>query len=132
MRVGDGGEVFAVDLQQEMLEILQGKLQPEGLMSRIRTHHCKPDSINLPSDLNGTFDGAFTIFVVHEVPDPARLFREISALLKPGGFLFYTEPPLVVSGSEFRENLGLAERAGFRQTDRFLYFVNRTAVLRKE
>jgi ubiquinone/menaquinone biosynthesis C-methylase UbiE len=130
-RVGDGGQVFSVDLQEEMLGILRGKMEPEGLLPRIMTHRCKPDSINLPADLNGTFDAAFTIFVVHEVPDPAKLFREIALLLKPGGTLFYTEPPFIVSGKEFRDNLALAEEAGFRQVDRSLFFVNRAAVLRK-
>jgi ubiquinone/menaquinone biosynthesis C-methylase UbiE len=130
-RVGGSGQVFAVDLQEEMLKILRGKLEPEGLLPRITTHQCRPDSINLPPDLNGTFDAAFTIFVVHEVPDPAKLFREIALLLKPGGTLFYTEPPLIVSGREFKENLALAEEVGFRQIDRSLFFVNRASVLRK-
>jgi ubiquinone/menaquinone biosynthesis C-methylase UbiE len=131
-QVGGNGQVFSVDVQEEMLGILREKLEPEGLMPRIRTHQCRPDSINLPAELNGTFDAAFTIFVVHEVPDPAKLFGEIALLLKPGGTLFYTEPPLVVSGKEFRENLALAEEAGFRQVDRFFYFVNRAVVLRKD
>lgn len=130
-RVGEIGQVWSVDLQEEMLAILRGKLGPEELMSRIRTHRCEPDSIGLPPDLNGTFDVAFTIFVVHEVPDPAKLFREIALLMKPGGTLFYTEPPFIVSGKEFRENLALAEEAGFRQVDKMLFFVNRAAVLRK-
>ncbi len=130
-RVGDNGQVFSVDLQEEMLKILRGKLEPEGLLSRITTHKCKPDSIGLPSEMNGTFDAAFTIFVVHEVPDPAKLFQEIALLLKPGGTLFYTEPPFIVSGKEFRENLALAEEGGFLQIDRSLFFVNRAAGLRK-
>ena len=100
-------------------------------MSRIRTHQCRPDAIGLPADLYGTFDAAFTIFVVHEVPDPATLFREIALLMKPGGTLFYTEPPFIVSGKEYRENLALAEEAGFLQTERFFFFLNRAAVLRK-
>jgi SAM-dependent methyltransferase len=131
-RVGDDGQVFSVDLQEEMLGILRGKMGAEGLLSRVTTHRCLPDSINLPEDLDGTFDAAFTIFVVHEVPDPAKLFQEIADLLKPGGTLFYTEPPFIVSGREFRENLALADEAGFRQVDRFLYFVNRAVVLRRE
>ena len=130
-QVGENGQVFSVDLQAEMLKILQSKLEPEGLMSRIRTHQCIPDSIDLPAELNGTFDAAFTIFVVHEVPDQAKLFREIALLLKPGSTLFYTEPPFVVSGKEFRENLALAEKAGFLQVEKSLFFVNRAVTLRK-
>ncbi|MDD4136759.1 MAG: class I SAM-dependent methyltransferase [Methanoregula sp.] len=130
-RVGKSGQVFSVDLQEEMLGILRGKLEPEGLMPRITTHRCKSDTLNLPADLNGTFDAAFTIFVVHEVPDPAKLFRELVLLLKPGGTLFYTEPPFIVSGNEFRDNLALAEGAGFRQVEKSFFFVNRAAVLKK-
>jgi len=131
-RVGESGLVYSVDLQEEMLLILREKLETEGLMPRIRTHRCEPDSINLPGDLNGTIDAAFTIFVVHEVPDPAKLFREIAALLRPGGTLYYTEPPFIVSGREFRDNLALAEDAGFRLVETKFFFVNRAAVLKKE
>jgi ubiquinone/menaquinone biosynthesis C-methylase UbiE len=130
-RVGENGQVFSVDLQEEMLRIVREKMETEGLLSRVRTHQCEPDSINLPADLNGTFDVAFTIFVVHEVPDPAKLFQEIAALLKTGGTLFYTEPPFVVSGREFRDNLALAEEEGFLQLERSFFFVNRASVLRK-
>ena len=47
-RVGDSGQVYSVDLQEEMLGILRGKLGPEGLLPRITTHRCEPDSIGLP------------------------------------------------------------------------------------
>jgi len=130
-RVGENGQVFSVDLQEEMLRILRGKMDTEGLSPRVTTHQCKPDSINLPPEMNGTFDAAFTIFVVHEVPDPAKLFREIALLLKPGGTLFYTEPPFIVSGKEYRKNLALAEETGFLQVERSLFFVNRAVGLRK-
>ncbi len=130
-RVGDNGTVFAVDLQKEMLGILREKLEPEGLLPRVRTHQCEPASINLPLELNGTFDVAFAIFVVHEVPDPAKLFTEIAVLLRPGGKLFYTEPPFVVSGREFRDNLALAVGTGLQPIERSFFFLNRSAVLKK-
>ena len=129
--VGENGKVFSVDLQSEMLAIVRGKMDSENLGPRVTTHQCKPDSINLPPDLNGTFDFATAIFVVHEVPDPEKLFREIAALLKEGGTFFFSEPPLIVSGKEFRDKIALAEEAGFVQKDRFLYFVNRAAVFVK-
>lgn len=131
-RVGDGGQVFAVDLQEEMLVIVWEKLEKEGLLSRIRTHQCTPDSINLPPELNGTFNLATAIFVVHEVPDPEKLFREIYALVKPGGTFFYSEPPFIVSGKEFAEHLAEAEAAGFQLDGRSWYFLNRAAVFKKE
>ena len=100
-RVRENGTVIAADLQEEMLEILRGKLGPEGLLSRVKTHRCQPDSLDLTPDRDGQVDVAFAIFVVHEVPDREKLFREIAAMLVPGGLFFYSEPPIIVSGSEF-------------------------------
>jgi SAM-dependent methyltransferase len=130
-RVGDTGFVIAADLQQEMLSLLRDKMEHEGLMPRIRTHLCAPDTIGLPPELNGTIDIVFAIFVVHEVPDPLKLFKEISSLLKPEGLFFYSEPPFIVPGAEFRENLAEAERTGLRLVETRLFFVNRAALLRK-
>ncbi|MCK9593723.1 MAG: class I SAM-dependent methyltransferase [Methanoregula sp.] len=131
-KTGDTGIVIAVDLQEEMLRLLREKLEPEGLMPRIRTHKCAQDSIGLSPEWNGKIDVAFAIFVVHEVPDPKKLFREISSLLRPGALLFYSEPPFIVGGAEFRDNLALAQEAGLRVIESRLFFVNRAAVLRKE
>jgi len=130
-RVGDTGTVIAVDLQEEMLRILREKMEREGLMSRIRTHQCAPDTLGLSPEVDGTVDVAFAIFVVHEVPDPRKLFREISSLLVPGGLFFYSEPPFVVPGKEFRANLAEAEKAGLKAVEQRFFFVNRAAVLRK-
>jgi SAM-dependent methyltransferase len=129
-RVGDTGTVIAVDLQEEMLRILREKMELEGLMPRIMTHQCTSDTPGLPPELYGTVDVAFAIFVVHEVPDPRKVFREISSLLVPEGLFFYSEPPFIVSGREFRANLAEAEEAGFRLVEQRFFFVNRAAVLR--
>jgi len=129
--VGDAGLVIAVDVQEEMLRILREKLGPERLLPRIRAHRCRPDTLDLLPDLAGTIDVAFAIFVVHEVPDPDRLFRELAALLVPGGLLFISEPPFVVNGREFRVTVSRAEAVGFRVVDSGFYLVNRSAVLRK-
>ena len=74
---------------------------------------------------------AFTIFVVHEVPDSKRLFREIHALLKPGGLLFFAEPLFIVPGTEFQNTLLRAKDIGFELVERRRLFVNRAAVLKK-
>jgi ubiquinone/menaquinone biosynthesis C-methylase UbiE len=130
-RVGDTGTVIAVDLQEEMLRILREKMEYEGLMPRIRTHQCAPDTLGLPGELDGTVDVAFAIFVVHEVPNPQKLFREISSLLVPEGLFFYSEPPFIVPGREFRASLAVAESAGLRLAEQRFFFLNRAAVLRK-
>jgi SAM-dependent methyltransferase len=131
-RVGDSGLVIAVDVQEEMLRLLRENLGPEGLMPRVRMHRCEPDSIGLSPELDGSIDIAFTIFVVHEVPDPGRLFAEIAALLVPGGILFLSEPPFIVPGKEFRATISRAEGAGLSLVEERFLFVNRAGILRKE
>ncbi|NLX50152.1 MAG: methyltransferase domain-containing protein [Methanospirillum sp.] len=131
-QVGKQGLVLAVDVQEEMLEILRRNLDTTGLISRVQTHRCGPDSLDLSPDLDGSLDAAFLIFVVHEVPDPAGLFSGIAALLRPGGTLFLSEPAFYVSGREFQETLSLAEKAGFATVQRLFLFVNRAAVLRRK
>jgi ubiquinone/menaquinone biosynthesis C-methylase UbiE len=130
-RVGDHGVVIAVDLQEEMLRILREKMEQENLMPRIRTYQCLSDTLNLPPEMNGTIDVAFAIFVIHEVPNPLKVFKEIASLLVPGGILFYSEPPVIVPGREFRVHLTEAADAGFTVLERRFYFVNRAVVLQK-
>jgi ubiquinone/menaquinone biosynthesis C-methylase UbiE len=130
-RTGDSGRVFAVDLQAEMLGILREKLGPEGLMPRIRTHQCTPDTIGLSPEWDGRIDIAFTIFVVHEVPDSKKLFREIHSLLKPGGQVFFTESLFIVKRDEFRNSLLNAQDVGFELVQTTRLFVHRAAVLKK-
>jgi ubiquinone/menaquinone biosynthesis C-methylase UbiE len=130
-RCGERGRVIAVDLQKEMLQLLQEKLRPEGLLPRVRTHQCAPDSIGLSPEWDGTIDVAFTIFVVHEVPDSKRLLREIHALLKPGGLLFFAEPLFIVPGTEFQNTLLRAKDIGFELIEKRRLFVNRAALLKK-
>ena len=131
-RVGDTGMVLAVDVQEEMLRILREKLGPEGLLPRIKTHRCDPDSLALSPEHDGKINVAFTIFVVHEVPDAAKLFQEISALLVPGGLLFISEPPIIVSGKDSGIHFRWLRKQGYSSVERRLFFVNRAAVLRKE
>jgi 2-polyprenyl-3-methyl-5-hydroxy-6-metoxy-1,4-benzoquinol methylase len=74
---------------------------------------------------------AFTIFVVHEVPDSKQLFREIHSLLKPGGQVFFAEPLFIVRSDEFRNSLLKAQDVGFELVETTSLFINRAAVLKK-
>ena len=130
-KTGETGTVIAADLQEEMLRVLRENLGPEGLMPRIITHRCLPDRIGLSQEWDGRIDAAFAIFVVHEVPDAPALFREIASLLAPGGLLFISEPPIVVSGREFRITVNQATDAGLVKVEDRSFFINRAAVFRK-
>ena len=108
--VGDTGKVIAVDLQDEMLQVLREKAAREGLESRIITHKSGPDRINISDKV----DFALAFYMVHEVPDVEAFLREIAALLKPKAKLLIVEPRFHVSASSFRRALEAAQRGGLK------------------
>ena len=81
--VGSKGRVIAVDLQQKMLDVLQKRARKAGVLDRIRTHRCEPDSIGLDEPV----DFALAFYSAHEVPDLRRLLGEIHGSLRPQGRL---------------------------------------------
>ena len=109
-RVGPAGQVLAVDLQPAMLERLQARLDSQAIHN-VGTLHAALGAGMLPA---GTFDRAFLVTVLGEIPDRLGTLREILSALKPGGLLSVTEvfpDPHYQSRQTVRR---LAEAAGFR------------------
>ena len=106
--VGNNGQVIAVDLQQQMLDVLLKRATKEGVADRIRPHHCEPDRLGI----EGPVDFVLAFAMVHEVPDARRLLTEIHSCLKPGGRLLVAEPRLHVSVRAFAETVSVAQDAG--------------------
>jgi ubiquinone/menaquinone biosynthesis C-methylase UbiE len=106
--VGESGKVIAVDLQEEMLQIVREKAAQQGLESRIVTHKSGPDRIGLSEKV----DFALAFYMVHEVPDAEAFLKEIVSLLKPQGKLLVVEPKLHVSATAFEKTVEVARRAG--------------------
>jgi len=106
--VRDAGKVIAVDVQDEMLQIVRQKAVKEGLDSRIITHKSEPDRIGISDRV----DFALAFYMVHEVPDVKTFLKEIASLLKPKGKLLIVEPLFHVSASSFRSTVDAAKIAG--------------------
>lgn len=85
--VGDTGKVIAVDVQQEMLDLLDKKLAEqgvknvEGLLGTEKSPRLEPESIDL----------AIMVDVYHEFAFPYEMMLEISKALKPGGRVAFVE-----------------------------------------
>jgi len=110
--VGDGGEVFAVDLQPAMLAIVARRAAREGLRD-VRTLEAAAGDGALPV---GGYDLALLTFVLGEIPADLRpsAVREIASALRPGGALAVVEG-LMDPHRQSRETvLALAEQAGLR------------------
>jgi SAM-dependent methyltransferase len=112
--VGPSGRVVAVDVQARMLSALRRRARRSGLLERIDTRQAGPEGMGV-EDLAGTVDFALAFAMVHEVPDRARFFRELSAALKPGSRLLLAEPRGHITAGAFAATLELAGQAGFRE-----------------
>lgn len=83
-----GAELVAVDKSAGMLGRVRAKAQAAGLADRVRTVRADLDAL-LPAI--GPADVAWAANSMHEVADPARLLRDVFALLRPGGLLAVAE-----------------------------------------
>ncbi len=81
------GEVDILDLQQEMLDHTMGRAAERGLENVAPT---QSDATGMPYQ-DGTYDAAYLVTVLGEIPDQEAALREISRVLKPGGRLIVGE-----------------------------------------
>lgn len=125
--VGGRGRVVAVDLQQEMLDILGRRAQKAGVGDRIERHRCRADALGI----SVAADFVLTFWMVHEVVDRERFLHEVHDLLKAGGTYFLAEPLLHVSAKKFRDISEAVAAAGFRIVDRPRVALSRAAVFQK-
>jgi ubiquinone/menaquinone biosynthesis C-methylase UbiE len=107
--VGEPGKVIAVDLQQQMLDIVRRRAEKAGVAHRIELHKCQQDRLGL--DVQADFSLVFAM--LHEVPDQDRLLGEVYRSLKPGGKLLLGEPPIHVTRRKFAGEVAVAEKVGF-------------------
>jgi len=123
--VGDGGRVIAVDLQQQMLNIMLKRAQGKGLAHRIIPHCAEPAAINVTIPV----DFALAFWMIHEVPDPALFLQEVAAILKPSAKLLYAEPAFHVPERRYNEILEVAEKTGLSIISPLSIHFSRAALL---
>ena len=82
-RISPGGALDILDLQQEMLDHTMRRAAERGLDNVTPR---QGDARSLPYD-NESFDAAFLVTVLGEIPDPDAALGELARVLKPGGRL---------------------------------------------
>jgi ubiquinone/menaquinone biosynthesis C-methylase UbiE len=82
-----GGTVDIFDLQQEMLDHTERRARERGIGNLTAT---QGDARELPYP-DASFDGAYLVAVLGEVPDQDAALRELGRVLKPGGRLVIGE-----------------------------------------
>ena len=85
--VGPEGSVEILDVQQEMLDHTMGRANEAGLENLAPT---LADAAAMPYE-DGSFDAAFLVTVLGEIPDQDAALRELARVLRPGGRLVVGE-----------------------------------------
>lgn len=86
-KVGAKGKVYAVDIQQEMLELLQAEMKKRGISNAVSVLGEIADP-KLPAN---SIDLAIMVDVYHEFSHPYEMMRGIVRGLKPGGRVAFVE-----------------------------------------
>ncbi len=86
-KVGEDGKVLAVDIQQEMLDLIGEKLTRTG-HKNVELVKSTEKSPELAAD---TVDLALMVDVYHEFAYPYEMMLELSRALKPGGKVVFIE-----------------------------------------
>jgi protein-L-isoaspartate O-methyltransferase len=81
------GRVNILDLQQEMLDHTMRRAGERGLANVTPT---QADATATPYE-DETYDGAYLVTVLGEIPDQDAALRELARVLKPGGRLIVGE-----------------------------------------
>jgi ubiquinone/menaquinone biosynthesis C-methylase UbiE len=82
-----GGRLDVFDLQQEMLDHTMRRAAERGLTSLVAT---QGDARALPYE-DASFDAAYLVTVLGEIPDQEAALRELARVLRPGGRLVVGE-----------------------------------------
>jgi ubiquinone/menaquinone biosynthesis C-methylase UbiE len=86
-KVGPKGKVYAVEIQQEMLDIIAKRMKERGVKN-IELVLGKEDDPTLPAD---TLDMILMVDVYHEFSYPWEMTTAMVKALKPGGRLVFVE-----------------------------------------
>lgn len=86
-KVLPGGKVYAVDIQEYVVERLRKRIEKEGIINVIP----KIDNAYELSFEDSSVDRVVTIACLPEIPEPVKVLRECHRILKPDGLVCLSE-----------------------------------------
>ena len=81
------GEVYAVDIQQEMLDVMKSRMEERGI-ENVKLMKGSEQSTNLPAN---TIDKILMVDVYHEFSFPKEMAESMKSALKPDGQIYLIE-----------------------------------------
>lgn len=86
-QLAQGGTLHALDIQEKMLDALMRRAAKRGIENIVPK---QGDARALPY-ADGSFDAAFLVTVLGEIPDQPAALRELHRVIRPGGRLVVGE-----------------------------------------
>jgi ubiquinone/menaquinone biosynthesis C-methylase UbiE len=109
-RLAPGGTLTILDVQQEMLDHTMRRAREAGIAN---VEPVRADARELPF-ADDSFDGAYLVTVLGEIPDQDAALRELARVVRPGGRIvageLFGDPHMVTHGALARR----AEAADLR------------------
>jgi ubiquinone/menaquinone biosynthesis C-methylase UbiE len=127
-RIGAQGRLVTIDIEPRMIDRVQRRAEEEGVTNMDAR---VADVYDLPFE-DGTFDVAYMIAVIGEIPEPDRAMREFYRVLKPSGNLAFSELLLDPDYPLPDTLIRLASGVGFRLKKRVGNFFYYTLIFEKE
>jgi SAM-dependent methyltransferase len=109
--LGPTGRVDILDVQQDMLDATATRAKRRGVSNIVGT--LADSNEGLPYE-SATFDAAYVVTVLGEIPDPPQTLSELRRVLKPGGRLIVGEIAVDPDFISPRRLRAMAEAAGLR------------------
>lgn len=122
--VGPDGKVFAVDVQQKMLDVLL-KRSSRCKNSRVIFPILSAEDIpEIPEALNFILN----FWVLHEVKEKERFLKGCLTRLKTEGKYLLVEPKIHITQKRFEKEISVCRQAGFKMIDRPKIALSRSAL----
>jgi len=114
-RVLTDGKVYAVDIQNTVIDNLRKKVKREGVTN---VFPIVDDAYNLSFE-DGSVNRVFAIACLPEIPDPVRVLREAHRILREDGLVCLSELLPDPDYPRRKTEIGWAEKAGFELDEMF-------------
>ena len=123
--VQKSGKVFALDVQDEMLNLLADKIKDTQYQDIITLHKAKTDALNFSSKV----DFILAFYVIHEIKRE-NIFSELKSILNPGGKILIAEPNFHISKKAYNQMLHSLEKEGFEIISKPKIFFSKAVLIK--
>ncbi|NQU68213.1 MAG: class I SAM-dependent methyltransferase [Candidatus Marinimicrobia bacterium] len=125
--VGSSGKVYAVDVQQKMLDVL--KKRSQNYQNDLPINAVLAE--NVKAIIKESVDFILNFWMLHEVENKESFLKEWFSFLKEGGKYLLVEPKIHTSQKLFDEEVELCKRIGFVELESPHIRASRAVLFRK-